>query len=417
MNDRIFEPLLNAEKGETLEGYVRQGGYASLRKALEMSPGDIVEEVKNSNLRGRGGAGFPTGQKWTFLPPPDGKARYLVANADEGEPGTFKDRYILTRVPHLLLEGMIITAYALGLTKGYIFLRGEYTEGREMVERVIAEAADAGFLGKNILESAFSFDVAVHSGAGAYICGEETALLESLEGKRGHPRLKPPFPASSGLYGRPTLINNVETLACIPSIVLEGGFWFASLGSQKNGGTRLFALSGRVVKPGLYELPLGTNLKELIFTCGGGIPKNRRLKGVIPGGLSAPILIEEECDIPMDFDSLARAGSMLGSGAVMVFDEEDSILRILSSTVEFYSHESCGQCTPCRDGTNVLKKLMERILSETGREEDYRALVSVARGIRGRTICPFGDAVSMAVEAMAVKYEKEILDFLEGNHG
>ena len=210
MNDRIFEPLLNAEKGETLEGYVRQGGYASLRKALEMSPGDIVEEVKNSNLRGRGGAGFPTGQKWTFLPPPDGKARYLVANADEGEPGTFKDRYILTRVPHLLLEGMIITAYALGLTKGYIFLRGEYTEGREMVERAIAEAADAGFLGKNILESAFSFDVAVHSGAGAYICGEETALLESLEGKRGHPRLKPPFPASSGLYGRPTLINSTS---------------------------------------------------------------------------------------------------------------------------------------------------------------------------------------------------------------
>ena len=331
MNDRIFEPLLNAEKGETLEGYVRQGGYASLRKALEMSPGDIVEEVKNSNLRGRGGAGFPTGQKWTFLPPPDGKARYLVANADEGEPGTFKDRYILTRVPHLLLEGMIITAYALGLTKGYIFLRGEYTEGREMVERAIAEAADAGFLGKNILESAFSFDVAVHSGAGAYICGEETALLESLEGKRGHPRLKPPFPASSGLYGRPTLINNVETLACIPSIVLEGGFWFASLGSQKNGGTRLFALSGRVVKPGLYELPLGTNLKELIFTCGGGIPKNRRLKGVIPGGLSAPILTEEEYDTQLAVKAAMGGGATdhLGECAVIACAKHRGLVALI----------------------------------------------------------------------------------------
>ncbi len=413
MSEKIFEPLLSVPNIHRIDIYEAKNGYSSLVKALSMDKEEIIEEVKKANLRGRGGAGFPAGVKWGFMPKGKKITKYLVVNADEGEPGTFKDKYIISKIPHLLIEGIIITSYALDIKKAFIYIRGEYEKYAKILEQAIEEAKERGYLGKNILGKRFSLDIVVYRGAGAYVCGEETALLESLEGKRGQPRIKPPFPAQKGLYGKPTLINNVETIACIPAIVKNGGFWFASLGTQKNGGTKLFAVSGKVKKPGIYELPMGTNLKDLIYKYAGGIVGDKKLKAVIPGGISAPILKADEIDLPLDNDSLMKAGSMLGSGAVMVFSEDDRIIEMMKIAIDFYHHESCGQCTPCRMGTNILKKLIHKIYNGKGKPEDVENIIKVSHSIKGKTLCPFGDAVSMAIGTMAKKFKEELLSEVE----
>jgi len=410
---RIFEPLFEIEGIENIDKYIKNGGYQALKKALKKNPADIMKEVKNSNLRGRGGAGFPAGIKWNFMPEKRKEKKYLVVNADEGEPGTFKDKYIIKKTPHLLIEGIAITSYTIGIDKAFIYIRGEYENYAQILEKAIKEAEEKNFLGKNILKKNFSLKVLVHRGAGAYICGEETALLESLEGKRGHPRLKPPFPASYGYRNKPTLVKNVETIACIPSIVKNGGFWFASLGVQENGGTKLFCVSGKVKNPGLYELPMGTNLKEIIYNYAGGIKEDKKLKAVIPGGISSPILTSEEIDVAMDFDSLAKVDSMLGSGAIIVLDEDDSMVEVLRTMANFYYHESCGQCAPCRYGTDVIKKLIDRLCDKTLSKSEVDILIDTSKAIYARTICPFGDSVALAIGTLTEKFKEEILSYLE----
>ncbi len=391
-----------------IEDYIGAGGYQGARKALFMAPDEIIEEVKRSNLRGRGGAGFPTGIKWSFVPKDSPKEKYLCINADEGEPGTFKDKYIMREAPHLLIEGAIIASWAVGINTAYIYIRGEYGKVALILEKAIEEAYAKGFLGKNIFGTDFSLDIFVHRGAGAYICGEETALIESLEGKRGQPRIRPPFPATYGLYGCPTVVNNVETLANLPAIIKNGGEWFASLGVGKSGGTKLFAVSGHVKRPGLYELPMGTSLKTLIYDYAGGIRGNHRLKGVIPGGSSSPILKPEEIEVPLDYESLAQAGSMLGSGAVIVLDETACMAKVLQVITRFYAHESCGQCTPCRQGTAWMARIAERIVRGMGREGDVDLLMDIARSMMGKTICPLADAAAMPVIAICEKYREEL---------
>ena len=413
---KIFEPLLSIEGIEKIDVYEKNGGYLALKKAFKNKRSELLEEVKKSNLRGRGGAGFPAGMKWGFMPEDPNIEKYLIVNADEGEPGTFKDKYIMSKIPHLLIEGMIITSYIVGIKTGYIYIRGEYENYAKILEKAIEEAKRKKYLGKNILNKKHTFNIIVHRGAGAYICGEETALIESLEGKRAHPRLKPPFPANKGLYGKPTLINNVETIASIPSIINYGGFWFSSLGTQKNGGTRLFGISGKVKKPGVYELPMGTNLKDIIYKYAGGIKDDKKIKAVIPGGISAPILKEDEIDIPMDFDSLMKAGSMLGSGAIMVFDEDDSMLEVLRIMIDFYTHESCGQCAPCRYGTDVLQKLIHSVYNKEASKETLEQIEETANSIIGKTICPFGDAVGMAVGTLVKKFKNEFIEYLESKN-
>ncbi len=392
----------------SIDDYIKAGGYQGARKALSMSPEEVIEEVKKSNLRGRGGAGFPTGLKWSFVPKESTKPKYLCVNADEGEPGTFKDKYIIKEAPHLLIEGVIIASWAVGINTAFVYIRGEYGKFALLLERAIEEAYEKGFLGKNIFGKDFSLDLFVHRGAGAYVCGEETALIESLEGKRGNPRIRPPFPATMGLYNCPTVVNNVETLANLPAIITKGGEWFASLGVEKSGGTKLFAVSGHVKKPGIYELPMGTSLKTLIYEYAGGIRENRRLKGVIPGGSSSPILKPEEIDIPLDYDSLMKAGSMLGSGAVIVLDETTCMAKVLQVITRFYAHESCGQCTPCRQGTPWMAKIAERIVAGRGRDGDLDLLVDIARSMMGKTICPLADAAAMPVIAICEKYRDEL---------
>ncbi len=393
----------------SIEDYVKAGGYKAAEKALkQMKPEQIIEEVKKANLRGRGGAGFPAGLKWSFVPKETDKPKYLCVNADEGEPGTFKDKYIIDRCPHLLLEGIIIASYAVGIHTAYIYIRGEYHNYALKLEKAIEEAYAKGFLGKNIFGTDFNLDVYVHRGAGAYVCGEETALIESLEGKRGNPRIKPPFPAQVGLFLCPTVVNNVETLSYVPSIIDKGGEWFASIGVEKNGGTKLFAVSGHVKKPGIYELPMGITLRELIYEYAGGIRENRRLKAVIPGGSSAPVLTPEEIDVPLDFDSMMKAGSMLGSGAVMVLDETTCMVEVLKVITRFYAHESCGQCTPCRHGTSWMAKIVERIARGEGRPSDADLLLDIARNMMGKTVCPLADAAAMPVIAIVNKFRAEI---------
>jgi NADH-quinone oxidoreductase subunit F len=409
------------EKGDfhTIDVYLKHEGYQAVYKALkEMSPEKILAEVKAANLRGRGGAGFPAGVKWGFVPKDVEKPKYMCVNADEGEPGTFKDRYIMAYNPHLLLEGIIITSFCVGIHTAYIYIRGEYENIAQRLENAISEADSQGYLGKDILGSGFDLDVHVHRGAGAYICGEETALLESLEGKRGNPRLKPPFPASIGLFQCPTVINNVETLSNIPSIILKGAEWFCLQGMPKDGGTRIFGVSGMVKKPGIFELPVGTNLKDLIFEHAGGMPDGKELKAVIPGGMSAPILKPDEIDIPMDCDSLMEAESMLGSGAVIVIDEDTSILEVLKVVTEFYSHESCGQCTPCRVGNPWIKKTVSRILGGEGVKSDIDNIIRVASNILGKTLCPLGDAAAMPILSITNKFRDEIESYiLNGRKG
>ena len=396
-----------------LEVYRSRGGYDAARKALGIAPDSVLAEVRDADLKGRGGAGFPAGVKWGFIPRDGGKPVYLCVNADEGEPGTFKDRWLMTHNPHLLLEGIIITAYAVGAHDGFIYVRGEYESAALRLDRAINEARAAGFLGEGIFGTEFGLEVTVHRGAGAYICGEETALLESLEGKRGEPRLKPPFPTSVGLFRCPTVINNVETISNVPRILRDGAGVFRELGRPGDGGTRLFSVSGAVLKPGLYEAPVGTPLKNLIYEHAGGLPPGRTLKAVIPGGLSAPVLRADEIDLPLDCDSLFRAGSMIGSGAVIVIDDGISMLDVLGIMTRFYAHESCGQCTPCRIGTSWMHKSFARLASGNGNMEDIDGIARVASAIMGRTLCPMGDSAALSILTLVTKFRSEFWSRIE----
>lgn len=402
-----------------LKDYEARGGYAALRKILGkdggpgMTQDQVIAEVKASALRGRGGAGFPTGLKWSFMPRAFPGQKYLVCNSDEGEPGTCKDREILRFNPHTVIEGMAIAAYAMGITVGYNYIHGEIFEVYERFEAALEEARAAGYLGNNIMGSDFSFQLHAHHGFGAYICGEETALLESIEGKKGQPRFKPPFPASFGLYGKPTTINNTETFAAVPWIIRNGGEAFLNVGKPNNGGTKLFSISGDVERPGNYEIPMGTPFAKLLELA-GGVRGGRKLKAVIPGGSSMPVLpahIMMECT--MDYDSIAKAGSMLGSGAVIVMDETRCMVKSLLRLSYFYMHESCGQCTPCREGTGWLWRMMDRIENGKGRPEDIDLLNSVADNIQGRTICALGDAAAMPVRAFIKHYRDEFVHHIE----
>ncbi len=391
-----------------IDVYESVGGYQALRKTLgELEPADVIDIVKRSGLRGRGGAGFPTGMKWGFVPKNTGKPIYLCVNADESEPGTFKDRLIIEKDPHGLIEGTIISAYALDCHQAFIYIRGEFATQSRDLQKAIDQAYAKGYLGKNIVGSGYDLDLTLHRGAGAYICGEETALLESLEGKRGHPRLKPPFPAVVGLYRCPTVINNVETLANLPQIIINGPEWFASIGVERNAGTRLFGVSGHVQKPGVYELPMGITLRELIFDHCGGMFPGRRLKAVVPGGSSVPVLSADQVEVKLDFDSVVKAGSMLGSAGVIVMDDRTCMVKAVRRITKFYAEESCGQCTQCREGTEWLYQILTRIENGSGREGELEILLDICTQMKGRTICPLSDAAAMPVESYVQKFYEE----------
>ena len=399
-------------KGEAcdIDVYLKTGGYEALTKVLkEFTPDQAIDEVKKSALRGRGGAGFPTGMKWGFVPKQSARPKYVVCNADESEPGTGKDRDLMRWDPHLLLEGMAIAAYALnGAPNNYIYIRGEYWYIIAILEKAIAQAKERGYLGKNILGTEFECNIFVHPGAGAYICGEETALLESLEGKRGHPRLKPPFPAVVGLYGGPTVVNNVETLTAVPWIINNGGEAYKALGTEKSGGTKLFTVSGHVNKPGNYEVPMGYPMRDLINNECGGVRTGHTLKGVIPGGSSMPIFTAEEVEkATMDYESIAALGSMLGSGGVIVLDETVDMFEMCMNTIHFYKHESCGWCTPCREGTRWLYKVCERMKKYEGKSGDIELLDDLAGKILGKSFCALGDAAAMPTQAMIKKFRPD----------
>ncbi len=398
-----------------IEVYLKTDGYQAVEKALkQMTPEQIIDEVKKSNLRGRGGAGFPTGMKWSFVPKDIPKPKYVIANADESEPGTCKDRPLLEMDPHQLIEGMIIAGKAVGSHQGFIYVRGEYRDVLDIIEAAIAEAYSRGYLGKNILGSGFDFDLLAHTGAGAYECGEESALMESLEGKRGYPRIRPPFPAVVGLYGCPTVINNAETLSSVPNVILRGAEWYAGLGSARNGGTRLFAISGHVNRPGIYELPMGFNLKRMIEEVAGGVRGGKKLKAVIPGGSSCPVLTADEIDIAMDFDSVAKAGSMLGSGGTVAIDEDTCMVDLARRIMHFYAHESCGWCIPCREGTSWLRKMLDRFHAGAGRPEDIDLIDELAKNMLGKTFCPLGDAAALPTISIVKKWRKEFEAHLNG---
>lgn len=397
-----------------IDVYMAHGGYDGLRKALkEHTPEQITDMVKASGLRGRGGAGFPTGLKWGFIPK-NVWPHYLVCNADEGEPGTFKDRDIMEKLPHELIEAVAISSYAIGANLAFIYVRGEYQAPAAALTTALAQARAKGMLGKNIVGSGFDLDIVVHRGAGSYECGEETALLESLEGKRGMPRLKPPYPATNGLYDKPTVINNVETLANVPHIVLNGPQWFAAIGTPKSTGTRIFSVSGHVNKPGNYELPMGIPLRTLLYDYAGGIRNGNKVKAVIPGGSSVPIMTGDQLDVALDFESLAAAGSSLGSAAVIVMDETTCIVRSVLRLAHFYAHESCGKCTPCRQGTYFMMKILERIEHGQGQDGDIDLLLDVADNIAGKSFCPFADypgatgPVISSVKRFRDEYERHI---------
>ncbi len=405
---KILTRHFNQSDSHRLDFYLRDKGYEGARKALtQMTPAQVIDEIKKSNLRGLGGAGFATGTKWSFIPQSNPKPKYLVINADEGEPGTFKDKYILEQDPHALLEGIIVTCFAIGSHKAYVYIRGEYLKSIERVHGAIEEAKQKGFLGKGIMGTSFDLEIIVHQGAGAYICGEETALLESLEGKKGFPRLKPPFPAVVGLFGCPTVINNVETVSCVPPIILNGAEWYAKLGCERNGGNRIFCVSGHVKKPGIYELPLGTMLREIIYEHAGGIRDGHQLKAVVPGGISASILTANEIDVKMDFDSLKAVGSMAGSGGIIVMDETTCMVWAAMIAARFFAHESCGQCSPCREGSGWVYRNVKRIYHGEGRKHDVANLPGIVGNIGGNTICAFGDAVTMSVGSYVQKFRSE----------
>ncbi len=402
----------------TLESYQARAGYAALQKVIDtgMAQGDILAEVKASGLRGRGGAGFPTAKKWSFMPVDAPQPKYLLCNGDEAEPGTFKDRDIMRYNPHLLIEGMILSGYTIDTTVGYIYIRGEFWEPYVRVQQAVDEAYQAGLLGENILGSGIDFHLHVHRGAGAYIAGEETAMMDSIEGKKALPRFKPPFPAQRGLFGRPTTINNVETLASLPAIVQNGGEWFASLGTPQSGGTKIYSVSGHVNRPGNYEVPMGTPFPELLELA-GGVRNGYQLKAVIPGGPSVPLLTQEQIlDCTMDFESLSEHGSMLGSGAVIVMDETTDIVKAVQRLAKFFYIESCGQCTPCREGAGWIYRTISRIVNGQGRSEDLELLLDLAPRIEGHTICAFGDALVAPVRSSILQFRGEYEAYLARKH-
>ena len=409
-------PVLTAhwdqERSWTLAAYEQTGGYAALRKAVGMPAADVLAAVKNSAIRGRGGAGFPAGMKWSFMSPPDGGPRYLVVNADESEPGTCKDIPLMMANPHALIEGAAISQYAMGSDHAFIYLRGEVVHVYRRLLRAVEEATAAGYLGENVLGSGITLRVTPHAGAGAYICGEETALLDSLEGRRGQPRLKPPFPGAAGLYARPTSVNNVETIASVPGIVLHGADWFKAMGTEKSTGFGIFSLSGHVANPGQFEAPLGITMRELIELA-GGMRKGHQLKFWTPGGSSTPIFTDAHLDIPLDFDSVAAAGSMLGTRALQVFDETVSVVRAVARWTEFYAHESCGKCTPCREGTWWLRQIMERLEHGQGQPGDIEKLDDICDNILGRSFCALGDAATSPITS-AIKHFRS--EFEAGMH-
>lgn len=397
-----------------IENYEAQGGYAALRKAMrELTPQDIHEEVKKANLRGRGGAGFPAGIKWGFLPD-DGRPRYLACNGDESEPGTFNNRMLIEYNPHLLIEGILLAAYAVRASKSFIYLRGEFWKGERVLEDAIEQARAKGYLGDNILGTDFSQEIVVHRGAGAYICGEETGLLSSLEGGRGEPRNKPPFPAVAGLYGMPTVVNNVETLCNVPFIVERGADWFLSIGTEKSPGTKLFSVSGMVRRPGNYELPLGITMRELIYDVAGGLLPGRTLKAVQPGGASSPVLLPEHLDLPLDFDTVQQAGSILGTAGVMVFDETVCMVRTALYYADFFAHESCGQCTPCREGTAWTARLLRKIEQGQGTREDIEVLKSLKPMMTGTTICLLADFSITYLQSVLEHFSEEFEAHIQG---
>jgi NADH-quinone oxidoreductase subunit F len=415
------EPLqlkrMHVKDGHTLKVYQETGGYESLKKALKMSQDDIINEVKASALRGRGGAGFPTGMKWSFVPRQSPKQKYVVCNADESEPGTFKDRYLLERDPHSLIEGMLIAAYALGSEACYVYYRGEYNYLIDIMDKAIAEAKAAGIVGKNILGSDFSCEFYTHTGAGAYICGEETSLLSSLEGFRGHPRMKPPFPAIEGLYASPTVVNNVETLTAVPQIIEMGGLAWRDLGTEKSGGTKLWSVSGHVKKPGVYELPMGyADMEKFILEdCGGMLRSDKKLKAVIPGGSSVYIMNAEQVigkKVTMDYEGLVAGGSSVGSGGFIVMDETVDIVESSKNLTEFYKHESCGWCTPCREGTDWMVKIFNRISEGNGRIEDAQLLLDICDNIEGKSFCPLGDAAAWPVQSAIKRFPDDFKKWL-----
>lgn len=396
----------------TLKGWEERGGYKALRKALGMSRADVVNEVKASGLRGRGGAGFPTGVKWSFMPQYTGKPHYLLCNADESEPGTFKDRELMRWTPHQVIEGCLIGAYAINASHAYIYIRGEFFETTQVLARAIEEAYEAGYAGEDVMGSGITLDITLHLGAGAYICGEETGLMNSLEGRRGEPRLKPPFPAVSGAFGQPSTINNVETLCSVPHIVLNGGEWYRQWGTEKSPGTKLFCVSGHVQRPGNYEVPLGFNFKEFLYDICGGMPEGRTLKAVIPGGSSVPIMTADEIDVGMDYESFAAVGTMLGAGSVIVMDDTTDIVKQVRRMVDFYAHESCGQCTPCREGTSWAAKILRRIENGWGHEDDLQTLLDISDNMAGKTICVLSDACAAPIVSSVEKFREEYVSLI-----
>lgn len=410
--EKILTKNTEVENYTNIDVYLKYDGYKSVKKTIEMGQEAVIKEVKASNLRGRGGAGFPTGMKWEFLinkPFP----RYFAINADEGEPGTFKDRLIMSKNPHLFIEGIIDACITLKVEKAYIYIRGEFYKEAQILEKCISEAYSKGFLGKNILNSKNNIDIFVHRGAGAYICGEETALINSLEGKKGQPRLKPPFPADVGLFNKPTIVNNVETVANIPYIILNGGEAFASIGIPKNGGTRLIGMSGHIKNPGIYELPMGYSMKEAIYKIGGGTLNGKEIKGVIPGGSSTPIFLKNEIEnLTLDYDSIQAAGSMMGSGGIIVIEEDTCMVEVLLTLENFYAHESCGQCTPCREGVPWIKDILAKIEKGQGKTGDLEKILDICENMQGNTICPLADAAAMPAVSFIKKYRKEFEDHI-----
>ncbi len=408
MDTKILTKNFGLKDSHLLSVYESTGGYQNLKKLFGMQPGDVIEEVKKSGLRGRGGAGFPTGLKWSFVPKDSPKPKYLCVNADESEPGTFKDRYLLELDPHRLIEGMIICSYAIDCHNAYVYIRGEFVYPKVQLEKAIEEAYQKGYLGKNILGSGFDLEITVHRGAGAYICGEETALLNSLEGKRGQPRLKPPFPAVVGLFACPTVVNNVETISALPYVLENGADAYRQFGTEKSPGTKMFSVSGHVNRPGNFEIPLGYPLKKLIMEDAGGIKDGKALKAVIPGGSSVPVLTAEEAmDVNLDYESLQEKGTMLGSGGVIVMDETTCMVKALTNLAHFYSHESCGQCSPCREGTGWAHKILQRMLGGEGRANDIDELNRIADNMAGKTICVLADALAMPIWSYLKKFRSE----------
>ena len=404
----LFKNIRNPKYDKSLSGYKRSGGFKSLKKVFGMKPEEVVQEVKESGLRGRGGAGFPTGLKWSFMAKGTGKPSYLIANADESEPGTCKDRELMLKDPHLFLEGLMISSYAIGCHHAYVYVRGEFFPAIKTLNAAVGELYADGLLGTNPLGSCFKLDITIHTGAGAYICGEESALLDSLEGKRGQPRVKPPFPAVSGFNGCPTSVNNVETLACIPFILSDGGAEaFKSFGPQNNSGTHLVSLSGHVNCPGVYELRMDVSMKDIIYDIGGGIRDGKKLKGVIPGGSSSTVMKADEVDVLYNFDDLAKIGTMLGSAAMMVFDEGTDIVKLLHRITRFYAHESCGQCTPCREGTHWSSQIIQDFLRGNGSDEKLTRLYRVGGNMLGSTLCALGDAAAMPIQSFVNKFPEE----------